>query len=329
MIIKFFNLNIKHNSFIFDENKSTAEYWLEERRRAPIFFGNFTCEDFLLSKVKLKPQSHKVVQKFLTIKNDLNIKPIFITLNSGFILIYELTNGPFNDENIFFSRNGKGCNDIPKYYEVNFLKQKVPFSKIPYILASIKSNQAFAQGTFYPIGENLDGISNSKYDGNRAAIVTILKDILQSDYQNLSIDPLNCLSSVELETLISKIFEAKSCFVPAHRGGVLKDIDLFVYPKTNIEISGIDYSTIDSINIQIKLSTSESGNSLAELKSFLTQSKNNLLITSEQQPHPKLIEFSFSGQYLTSSWIKDQISQYESVSSWFKQSLIWLPDHLK
>ena len=33
---------------------------------------------------------------------------------------------------------------------------------------------------------------------------------------------LDCLSSVELETLVAKIFEAAGCFVPAHRGAVFE-----------------------------------------------------------------------------------------------------------
>jgi hypothetical protein len=38
---------------------------------------------------------------------------------------------------------------------------------------------------------------------------------------------LRCLSSMEFETLIAKIFEEQGYFVPAYRGGTLRRYDLF------------------------------------------------------------------------------------------------------
>ena len=64
-------------------------------------------------------------------------------------------------------------------------------------------------------------INEKKYEGNIAAIKYLIGEL-----NDFKIDPLKTLSSVQLETLVVKIFEKNGAFIPAWRGGTLKDIDI-------------------------------------------------------------------------------------------------------
>ena len=65
---------------------------------------------------------------------------------------------------------------------------------------------------------------------------------------------LECLGSVELETLVAKVFEAAGCFVPAYRGGCIQDLDLFAhnYRAVDIELDGLVVPAGERISIQVK-----------------------------------------------------------------------------
>jgi hypothetical protein len=340
MRIKFFNLNIKHKNHIFDRSspeKSAAEYWLNDKKQAPIFFGNDSCEMILSDSGKLKKKSRKTAKMFLTVTANEKIRPIFITIDSGWLWIYEPIGKPQNGDAFRFnniktknSSPEEDC-DLPKLYNIKMLlgESPLPISKVPYILGAMKSSQAFAQGTFYPIGWNINDDKISKYQGNLAALVCLLKDVdfVLNEFDNLSIDPLHCLSSIELETLVAKIFEANGCFVPAHRGGVLKDIDLIARASDNTKISGLDFNANETLSIQIKLNISNSKKDINELRQFLDRSKNHYLITSDldEECHSGLTAYKNSGQFLTAKWIKSQIAKNPSVKKWFEESVKWLP----
>jgi len=335
MKIKFFNLNIKHKYHSFDPKMSAAEYWLNDKNAAPIFYGKDTCEDILSGRSAIKKKYEKIVNKFLGITSHADTKPIFVTIDSGFLWIYEPIGSPLNGEKFGFneSRAVKDAHgsyekyDLPKFYKIKHLIKQRPISEVPYILAAMKSSQAFAQGTFYPIGENIDGDPTNKYDGNLAALKVLLKDVdfIRQKFNELSIDPLYCLSSIELETLLAKIFEANECFVPAHRGGVLKDVDLFVDTSKNTQIFGISSGSNVRLSIQIKLKISKNRNEIQELSQFLGNSKNHYLITSEDEYEIGLEPFKISGQYLTAEWIRNQVEKNKSVQKWFDNSIQWLP----
>jgi len=335
MKIKFFNLNIKHKYHCFDPKLSAAEYWLNDKNAAPIFYGEDSCEAILSGRSKIQKKYTKIVNKFLTITTLEDIKPIFVTIDSGFLWIYEPIGRPIDGERIGFNKS-KTVNavhgsyeeyDLPKFYEIKHLIEKQPISRVPYILAAMKSSQAFAQGTFYPIGENIDGDRTHRYDGNLAALLVLLKDVdfVRQEFNKMSIDPLHCLSSVELETLLAKIFEANECFVPAHRGGVLKDVDLFVNTSKDTQISGIASGSSDRLSIQIKLKISKNKNEIQELGQFLGNSKNHYLITSEDEYEIGLESYKINGQYLTAEWIRNQVAKNKSVQKWFDNSVEWLP----
>lgn len=60
---------------------------------------------------------------------------------------------------------------------------------------------------------------------------------------------------LSLETLVARLFEAKGCFVPAHHGGMMKDIDLFAHNDTSkpIRVGPLKIPASRSVSIQIKL----------------------------------------------------------------------------
>jgi hypothetical protein len=339
MRIKFFNLNIKHKDYIFDRSspeKSAAKYWLNDMKQAPIFFGDDSCEAILRDYGNLDKKYHKTVKHFLTVTNNEKIKPIFITIDSGWIWIYEPIGVPQNGDRFMFPRKAKDGSfkdtwDLPKLYNIRMLlgESPLPISEVPYILGAMKSSQAFARGTFCSIGRNINDDKISKYKGNLAALVCLLKDVdfVLNEFDNLSIDPLHCLSSIELETLVAKIFEANGCFVPAHRGGVLKDIDLIARASDNTKISGLDFNANETLSIQIKLNISNSKKDINELRQFLDRSKNHYLITSDldEECHSDLETYKNNGQFLTAKWIKSQIAKNPSVEKWFEESVKWLP----
>jgi hypothetical protein len=334
MEIKFFNLNIKHKYYSFNPELSAAEYWLNDRNAAPIFYGEDTCEAILSGRSSIKKKYEKIVNKFLRITSLTDTKPIFVTIDSGFLWIYEPIGKPIDGEKFSFNKSKvlKDAHrsfeefDLPKFYKIKHLIKR-PISEVPYILAAMKSSQAFAQGTFYPIGENIDGDQTHKYNGNLAALKVLLKDVdfVRQEFNELLIDPLHCLSSIELETLLAKIFEANECFVPAHRGGVLKDIDLFVDTPKDTKISGIASEGNVRLSIQIKLNIPNNKNEIEQLAQFLNSSKNHYLITSEDQYEIGLEAYKNTGQYLTAKWIRSQIAKNKSVQKWFDSSVEWLP----
>jgi hypothetical protein len=113
-------------------------------------------------------------------------------------------------------------------------------------LAGINSNAYIGRGTFREI----------THIGNIYAICATLRipypnlDTSKTYFQKL----LGCLSSVELETLTAKIFEANGCFVPAYRGGTIKDIDLFIHNHSNnsIDLDGLILPSNSRKTIQVK-----------------------------------------------------------------------------
>lgn len=100
-------------------------------------------------------------------------------------------------------------------------------SNVPVILSSMTANAYYYTGTFREI----------KDIGNIRAIQSVRKYNLTPFNVDSPEDLLYCLGSIELETLIAKIFEDAGCFVPAYRGGAIKGIDIFVKNITKSDIS--------------------------------------------------------------------------------------------
>ena len=178
----------------------------------------------------------------------------------------------------------------------------------------MKTNQAFSRNTFRKIDEK-------KYEANIAAIKFLIGEL-----NDFKIDPLKTLSSVQLETLIVKIFEKNGAFIPAWRGGTLKDIDIIAKFEGNIPdnllIKKIQEKDKD-INIQVKIKLNDENN-VNDLKKFLKK-PNNFLITGDDEPIDKLKDYAEDKQYLTSKWIKKQIYSYDEIKKWYEKCIEWLP----
>ena len=82
-------------------------------------------------------------------------------------------------------------------------------------------------GTFKSIEDpnNPESHMNS-YFGNIKALEYILKDKKEKVSVNSFSEYLECLSPIEFETLIAKLKEEEGYYVPAYKGGMLKDYDL-------------------------------------------------------------------------------------------------------
>ncbi|MFZ4600601.1 MAG: hypothetical protein ACOYNN_18310, partial [Terrimicrobiaceae bacterium] len=199
---------------------------------------------------------------------------------------------------------------VSKYYDVEIIK--TPDEDVPYILESMKTNQAFSRNTFTMIDEK-------KYGGNIAAIKFLIGEL-----NDFKIDPLKTLSSVQLETLVVKIFEKNGAFIPAWRGGTLKGIDIIAKFEGNIPDNLLIKKIEEKkINIQVKIKLNDE-NKVEDLIEFLKQS-NNFLITGDDEPIDKLKDYAEDKQYLTSKWIKKQIYSYDEIKKWYEKCIEWLP----
>ena len=175
-----------------------------------------------------------------------------------------------------------------------------PVKDVPEILAGINANRYYSSGTFREISDN----------GNRTALQCLLdKSKVRIPIQCTAINALECLSSVELETLVAKVFEELGCFVPAYRGGIIKDIDLFIHNKGSNELSlcGIALLPKSRYAVQVKLRT--------DLKR--PPHGVDYLITGAEVSAPSVFG---------ASWFSSAIKCSPTTRNWLFTSLTWLPD---
>lgn len=316
---RYFNLNIKHPCW--DKELSAADYWLGERRVAPVFFGFDSVEEVMSGVIKtsLKTKQTNEMLEFLNLTKMAIVQefdPIIITIGSGHAWIYRPIGVPKSGAKLEFQRNGKMASDVPKYYALEFIADKIPIARIPYILASMKTNQAFSRGTFREI-RSVAADELASYRGNIAAIQSII-----GWEPGFSVDPMECISSIEFETLIAKLFESNGFFVPAHRGGALKDVDLFAYLEREFENRLLNVGQQSVLSIQAKMAVRNRGMRI-KLGEWLQSSSENYLITLETRPSLELMKFSDEGRYLTRDWIKSAVGSVPAVNGWLSRSLQW------
>lgn len=322
--IKFFNLNIKHPYEGYNLNgQSPAEFWLNSKR-APIFFGSDSVEKALSGNFseKLTTKQKNEVLRFLKINEDLEEKKYevhIVTIDSGKVWVYRMMGRPKECEKIKFKRKHKGAMvdqiDWPKYFDIELLLSKpINVSRVPYILASMKANPTFSYSTFTEIGKD------EKYFGNLAAIQFVTNK-WQDDFR---VDPLDCLSSVEFETLLAKLFEDKKCFVPAYKGGFFKDIDFFARVPPDFSINGMAKPAGEDISVQVKLKISDVKDQ-KKLSEWLEKSKSHYLISLDSACPLVLKKYADTGNYLMRDWVRESINKSDAVSEWFGESIKWLP----
>ena len=300
--MQYYNLNIK------PDKKSRSREWLDEKERAPIFFKETRVDELLAVteeniegiavRHKLTKQQVREARLFCEIGRDKSKwdETLIVTIDEGFIWLYRPDGEIEEDPNVV--EYGDNLN-IVKSFHIK-VHQRKEIKHIPLILASMKANQSFSRSTFTTIR------SSSK--GNIIAIEYLLDSDLHAINQQAQFSPLDCLSSIELETLIAKIFESRGCFVAAYKGGFIAGIDLVVRNLSGSDL-GLDGLTIpkgESKSIQVKLKFSERDR---------TESWADYNISSDPADNP------FGG-----NWIWRQVIESPMVLEWLKHSLCWLPD---
>lgn len=292
--MNFFNLNIKYPGKNRKQNESHSKTWLEDHRQAPIFFGDSTIAEILAGKFKFKGRALNEARQFCKIGLDPTKwnETRIVTIDEGNIWIYK----PYGK--IEENKNWVGYHENVKSFPIEILAKK-PVKNIPLILASMKSNQAFSRGTFAKIVE--------KYIGNIFAIEYLLGNTIEIPS---GFSRLDCLSSLELETLVAKIFEAHGCFVPAYKGGYMKDIDLIArnYTEKEILIDGLSIPSNSTISIQVKLRFENNRHAKQEGTDY------NIGLDIETK------EFNFGRD-----WILKQI-EIPQIKEWLVRSTEWIPN---
>jgi hypothetical protein len=296
MNMKYFNLKIGKGNYL-------AEDWLNGRNpinlpAAVIFFGKCTIEE--IREGKEDPQTLDFYLSSLP-ENRENTIITVVWRGKGWIIkpagaLLEID--PLKDVPNYSGIQDK---DLWKVMPVEVIKS-FWVKDVPHILAGINSNAYLGRGTYREI----------KYWGNIKSIHHVLGLPFPPDHlEEVNCTPLHlleCLSSVELETLIAKLLEAAGCFVPAYRGGSIPDIDLFAYNngKQEIRLGEMKIPAMDRISIQVK-----------GLKRIKTKpQKVDYLVGLNAEK---------SENVFNASWLYDQVKQYPSVYGWLKKSLSWLP----
>jgi len=301
---RFYLLNIKH-SHPWAPDKSPAEYWLDDRGAAPTFYGDCTVDavrEGTLNGLRRGEQPALFVHLLAQATRE-GFRPVFITIDSGKIWIYSPLRGPFEDAPV---KAPKGpSDDLPKYFEVEIITT-ASVADAPLVLSSMRVNRWLSSGTFVP----LTGI---QYRGNIEA-ARMLAGLTEQP-----ISRLDCLSSVELETLVAKLFEEQGFFVPAYRGGSVDGFDLIVEPPTSPVPALFDLAEEGAaLAIQVKLRLSDKSDAHA----WLVKPRRRYLITA-QNTVPKKLEL-VAERVLTRSWLTQALAISPLTRQWLERSTRWV-----
>lgn len=234
--MKFFYLKIGKSNHL-------AEKWLSgenplKKPAAVIFFGHCSIND-----IKQGKSNQQVRDFFECSQMHVRDEVLITVVHHGKICFLK----PMGDLEEYQDASDDG--NLWKIMPVTIVREKRLFD-VPPVLAGINANTFLSTGTFR-------SITNW---GNIKAIYSSLDMALPSEHlSEKECNPmrlLECLSSVELETLIAKLFEAAGCFVPAYRGGNIKDVDLFVHNDKDkeIKLGGLSIPPNSGITVQIKSS---------------------------------------------------------------------------
>ena len=199
--------------------------------------------------------------------------------------------------------NYKTCNYVDNAigFKIKLLK-KIKIVECPLVLATIKSNTRLTMGTFKSIEDpnNPESHMNS-YFGNIKALEYILKGKKEKVTVDSFAEYMECLSPIEFETLIAKLKEEEGYFVPAYKGGMLKDYDLICKKDGRQE------------NIQIKLNLSKD--------TYNKYKKKGLIIycvsKSEKIVDPTVTIYDWQD-------IEKQINKSQNTKKWLSQTLDWV-----
>lgn len=199
--------------------------------------------------------------------------------------------------------NYKTCNYIDNAigFKIKLLK-KIKIVECPLVLATIKSNTRLTMGTFKSIEDpnNPESHMNS-YFGNIKALEYILKGKKEKVTVDSFAEYMECLSPIEFETLIAKLKEEEGYFVPAYKGGMLKDYDLICKKDGRQE------------NIQIKLNLSKDTYNKYKKKSLIIYCVSK----SEKIVDPTVTIYDWQD-------IEKLINKSPNTKKWLSQTLDWV-----
>ena len=299
--MKYYLLQIKegpHGGPFYD----TVNKWISAGYAAV-----FTKEP--LGKIGINPVSADV-EKFIELFNSTqNDDSIILSIgedesSTDSLYIYQKA-GPLEEITSLSvdKENYKTCNYVDNAigFKIKLLK-KIKVVECPLVLATIKSNTRLTMGTFKSIEDpnNSESHMNS-YFGN----IKALKYILNGKKEKIAVDSfaeyMECLSPIEFETLIAKLKEEEGYFVPAYKGGMLKDYDLICKRDSRQE------------NIQIKLNLSKD--------TYNKYKKKGLIIycvsKSEKIVDPTVTIYDWQD-------IEKQINKSQNTKKWLSQTLDWV-----
>ena len=198
--------------------------------------------------------------------------------------------------------NEEGNPHTPKAMPIEVLVRKST-AKAPLVLAGITANRFLSSGTFRRITDHGNLKALDCFSGNTCEGAHWPKSTFTAD------DLLGCLGSTEMETLVAKCLEELGCFVPAYRGGNLKDIDLLAYNETGKPIFFAGIPLEKEVAVQVKRKK-------GKMKCPPTC---DLLVGMEV-----VGERTVDGPGLMS-----QVLNLPQTKNWLKRSLAWLPaDHV-
>ncbi|MDR1785364.1 MAG: hypothetical protein LBR23_02700 [Spirochaetaceae bacterium] len=193
------------------DGERNADHWIKEQKFAPFFYGMATLEALRDDTAPEVPtRSWALVRRFFkTFDNRINEGAVIVSIGTENVYLYKQTS-PLRQHGVEREKRYNG-------FDVEIIKA-IPKKDCPFVLVSIRSNQRIGRKTFSEITEE-------KHFGNCRAIDYVLSGKKQrvDNFQQY----LQCLSSVQFETLIAKMLEEQGYWVSAYTGGTLPRYDFF------------------------------------------------------------------------------------------------------
>jgi hypothetical protein len=196
-----------------------VDEWIKGKKIAPIFYGNSTIDEIVNQKKKFPPDAYRFIDNF----SKINSNAIIFSIGNSKIYIYKQKSILKEYDEFKNIVNG----DLVKGIEIELINE-IEIKKCPLVLITIKSNRYMSSGAF----RKIDELKGKSYFGNVKALEYFLYNS-KPEIKSFE-DYLFCLSSLEFETLIAKIYEEKHFYVPAYKGGFIKNFDLFCKKEDNI-----------------------------------------------------------------------------------------------
>lgn len=233
-----------------DVSKYLGQAQVGEVAKIAIFFGESTVEDCLSGKQGRDAQNFCLSAEP---ENRASTR-IVITASREFWVLQPA--GPVALGGRIIAQDGNPY--FLKTMEVRVLVRK-PLKEVPHLLASMASNAYWSRGTFREIGEVAPAENETAGWHGWSHQVAIELQLPEANRHvrwpaTLPGRRLLFLSSVELETLVAKIFEERGCFVPAYRGGMMADVDIIARNESDrpVEVGSVRIMPGETLEIQVK-----------------------------------------------------------------------------